>query len=379
MAKYRFHKVAAVAVLVAFAIWMGTGKFSSVGSASEEGDSKKASEKQAADTGAVIRTVAVIEPPRISHARAIRISGLTQADKRVVITTRTSGIIKDLPIKQGDHIKAGQLIMRLDSEEKPAAVETARQLVIQREAELEAARQLSKTGTLAKLQLTTAVSALAQAQSQLETAQAELQRTNIVAPFDGVVDAISVEIGSSVQQGAEVAVMLSLDPMIVKGEVSERDLSHIALRDNADVQLVNGSTAQGTLRYISREATEATRTYKVEIAIPNPQDTIAAGMTAELTLRSVPVDAVALPRSVVTLSASGDLGIRAVDESNKVVFYPIDLVDDTPAGLLLAGIPAGTRVIMAGQDLVKEGDEVKPVQADPALLKRLTQDAAGTL
>ena len=65
-----------------------------------------------------------------------------------------------------------------------------------------------------------------------------------------------------------------------------------------------------------------------------------------------------LPRSVVTLSDDGDLGIRAVDKDNKVVFFPIDLVDDTPNGPGAGGIPADARVIVAGQDLVTEGDEV---------------------
>ena len=78
-----------------------------------------------------------------------------------------------------------------------------------------------------------------------------------------------------------------------------------------------------------------------------------------------------LPRSVVTLSSDGDLGIRAVDKDNKVVFFPIDLVDDTPNGLVLAGIPADARVIVAGQDLVSEGDEVKPVEADAATIQKL--------
>ena len=87
-------------------------------------------------------------------------------------------------------------------------------------------------------------------------------------------------------------------------------------------------------------------------------------MTAEITLLAEPTDAVMLPRSVVTLSGDGDLGIRAVDKDNKVVFFPIDLVDDTPNGLVLGGIPADARVIVAGQDLVTEGDEVKPVEAD---------------
>lgn len=381
MAKYRFHKIAAIAVLVGFAAWMGTGKFSSVGSAAAEGESaeKAAQARQAAaEIKPPVRTVAVVKPPRIEHARAIRISGQTQADKRAVLATRAAGIIAELPVTEGDRVKAGDLILRLESEEKPAAIETATQRVSQREAELEAAQQLSKTGNLAKLQLATAVSALAEARSQLEMARADLERTRIVAPFDGIVDDISVELGSSVIQGGEIAIMLSLDPVIVKGEISERDLSHIKIGDTAQAVLVNGAEVEGTVRYISREATAATRTFRAEIAIPNPEGKIPAGMTAEITLRSAPVDAVALPRSVVTLSGSGDLGIRAVDDANKVVFYPIDLVDDTPNGLLLAGIPGDARVIMSGQDLVKEGDEVSPVDADPALLQKLAQDATGT-
>jgi multidrug efflux system membrane fusion protein len=381
MAKYRFHKIAAVAVLIGFAAWMGTGKFSSVGSAAAEGEGEGKAEvtkQAAAETKLALRTVAVMKPPRTSHARAIRISGQTQADKRAVLATRAAGIIAELPVKEGDRVKAGDLVLRLESEEKPAAIETAAQLVKQREAELDAARQLSKSGNLAKLQLQTTISALAQAQAQLETARADLERTRIVAPFGGIVDDLTVELGSSVMQGGEVAIMLSLDPVVVRGEISERDLAHIKIGDKAEAVLVNDAKVEGMVRYISREATAATRTYRVEIAISNPQATIPAGMTAELTLRSAPVDAVALPRSVVTLSATGDLGIRAVDEANKVVFYPIDLVDDTPTGLLLAGIPADARVILAGQDLVKEGDEVKPVEADPALIQKLAQDASGT-
>jgi multidrug efflux system membrane fusion protein len=78
----------------------------------------------------------------------------------------------------------------------------------------------------------------------------------------------------------------------------------------------------------------------------------------------------------VTLSSDGDLGIRAVDKDNKVVFFPIDLVDDTAQGLVLAGIPADARVIVAGQDLVSDGDEVKPVEADAATIQKLVGQAA---
>jgi len=385
MAKFRFHKIAAVAVLIGFSAWMVTGKFSSVGSAAAEAEAPAAGQaspeqpKPAAEAPqAAPRTVAVVKPPRSSHARAIRLSGQTEADKRAVLGTRSAGIIRELPIEEGQAVKAGDLMISLDLEDKPAMVEMAKQVVKQREAELAASQRLTKTGAQAKLQLDTSVSALATAKSQLEAAQAELDKMRNVAPFNGIVDKVDVEIGSTVMQGAEIATLLSLDPVLVKGEVSERDLSHLKIGDNAEAQLVNGEKVTGKVRYISRDASPMTRTFRIEVAIPNPDLRIPAGMTAEITLRAAATDAVVLPRSVVTLSDNGDLGIRAADPQSKVVFYPIDLVDDLPQGLVLGGIPADARVIVAGQDLVKEGDTVNAVDADPAMIKKLLGEASGT-
>lgn len=376
MSKIRFHKLAAIAVTFGFAAWIATGKFSSVGSAQAEAEAKAAA---AEEPKAVARTVLVATPPRIMHARAIRISGQTEADQRATLAVRAGGIIDQLPVKQGDQVKAGDLILMLAAEEKTAAVDMARAVLAQRQAEWDAADRLAKAGSLAKLQLETARSALATAKSQFETTGAELARNEVRAPFDGLIDRVEVELGAMIMQGAPVATILKLDPIIGVGEVSERDLRHLRKGEEAEVQLVNGEKVKGTLRYISRDASAATRTFRVEVAIPNTDRAIPAGMTAEISLRSQPVDAVALPRSVVTLGATGDLGIRAVGPDNKVSFYPIDLVDDTPKGLILGGIPADARIIVAGQDLVTEGDVVNPQEADPDVIKKLVSNVDGAL
>lgn len=386
MAKIRFHKIAAVAVLIGFAAWMGTGKFSSVGSAAAGGETPPQGQAGAsapeaakpAEAAPVLRTVAVVTPPRIQHARAIHVTGQTQADKRAILGARTGGVVKDLPISEGATVKAGDVIMALDPEDKPAMIAMTEQVVKQRQAELAAAKRLTQSGAAAKLQLDAAQSALAAAESQLEAAKADLARMTIYAPFDGVIDHTAVEIGSTVGQGGEVAILLSLNPVIVKGEISERDLGYVNIGDTADVTFVSGEHIKGAVRYIGREGVAATRTFRVEVAIDNPGNRLSSGLTTEITLRSAPVDAVVLPRSVVTLSNNGDLGIRAVDASGKVVFYPIDLVDDTQNGLALAGIPADAKVIVAGQDLVADGDMVNAVPADEAMVKKLIGEAAGT-
>lgn len=374
MSKFKFHKIAAIAVFVVTAIWVATGEFSSVGSAQDNDGQSAEAAPQVEERR---HTVAVIRPPRLEHSRAIRMSGLTEADKRAVLAARSAGIVSELPITKGRTVQAGDLIMRLDAEEKEAAIETARQLLNQRQAEAEAAERLVQSGSLPRLQADNARSALASARSQLEAAQAELARNEVRAPFSGLVDRINVEIGGSVMAGTEIATILALDPVIATGEVGERDLGYVTTGDRADVRLVNGHTVEGEIRYISRDASSQTRTFLVEVAIDNEDNRIPAGMTTEMTLRGVPVESVRLPRSVVTLSADGDLGIRTVASNGQVEFHPIDLVDDTPEGLVLAGIPANARVIVSGQDFVTEGDLVNPVEADEETIRGLTGEMAG--
>lgn len=379
MPRIRFHKLAALVVLGASTAWILTGEFSSVGSAQPENQPSVAAPEDASVTDKrVIRTVGVVTPPRRAHARAIRISGTTEANRRSALAARTAGIVAELPVRQGSMVSAGDVVMQLDSEDKRSAVEMATAVLAQRQAELNAVERLASTGNVAKLQLDSARAALATAQAQLDSANAELDRYVLRAPFDGLVDRISVEEGSAIAQSAQVATVIDLDPVLAVGQVNERDLDSLRIGEASEVRLVNGATVQGTLRYVSRDASTQTRTYGIEVSVPNPDRSIPAGMTAEITLRSDPVDAVFLPRSVVTLSGAGDLGIRIVGPDNKVGFVPIDLIDDMPTGLVLGGVPKDARIIVAGQDLVAEGDTVNPVEADAATVRRLIGEATGT-
>jgi multidrug efflux system membrane fusion protein len=377
MAKFRFHKAAAVLVTIAFAAWMLTGKFSSVGS--EAAEAQAAAEKVEAEKPApTVRTVAVLTPERVAHSRVIRIPGRTEAEKRVVLATRVMGVIAQLPVKQGQRVERGDLVMKLDAADKEAAVRMAESVVVQRQAEADAAERLVSGGNAPKLQADQKRAELATAQSELEAARAELAQYAIYAPYNGVIDRLPVQRGSAILAGAEVGTLINLDPLLAVGEVSERDLHYLELGSEADIRLVDGTSVKGTLRYISRDATTATRTFRIEVAVPNENKSLPAGMTAEIMLRADPTDSVVLPRSVVTLSDRGDLGIRAVDTADKVVFFPIDIVDDTPSGIVLAGIPADARIIVAGQDLVAEGDTVKPVVADAETVRKLSGETTGS-
>ena len=183
------------------------------------------------------------------------------------------------------------------------------------------------------------MSALRSAESQLEAAQAELDRLDVVVPYDGVIDVLSVEEGASVDGGTPVAKLIALDPIIGVGEVNESDLGVVRVGARADLRLVTGEIVSGTIRYVSRAAQAATRTYTVEVEVPNPDLKIPAGMTTEVILRGDPVLSTPVPRSVVALNDAGELGVRTVNDKDEVEFHPIDIVDDSTGALILGGIP----------------------------------------
>jgi multidrug efflux system membrane fusion protein len=324
----------------------------------------------------VLRTVAVLEPDFIEHNRIIRISGVTAPDKRTTLATRSAGILGELKVKKGDTVQAGDAVLILEAAEKQAMVDTARALLDQREKEAENIERLVKEGISPTTQSDSARSALASARSQLETAQAELDRLTVVAPFSGIIDQVMVEEGSWLPSGEAAAVLLQLDPVVALGEVSEREISHVTVGSEADVRLISGEIVSGTVRHVSLEATSGTRTFPIEIAIANPDRKIPAGMTAEIMIKSEPVRAVRLPRSVVTLDVAGNLGLRILNADGTVGFVPIDLVDDSPSGLVLSGVPEDARIIVAGQDLVSDGEAVNAVAADNSLITGATGDGA---
>lgn len=359
---FRAHRIFAIVVLVSAAIWVGTGHFSSVGSeeaqaSQPEAENGTAAAKPAA-TEPVLRTVAVIQPVFVDHAREIRVSGATEADKKATLAARTSGIVAGLGVAKGELVVADAIVLALEGSDVTANVTTAEATLKQRTQELEVAEKLFARGNLADLQLTGARAAKAAAEAQLSQAMSAVDRLNLRAPFSGIVDSVDVERGEWVEQGKAIATILSLDPIIVRAEVGELDIGDVVPGSKASVRLVSGPRLGGTIRDVAREASAQTRTFAVEVSIPNADGKIPAGMTAEVVLFAEPTKAVIVPRSVITLSDKGAIGVRVVGSNNIAQFAPVDLIDDTNDGLVIAGVPEGVRIIVAGQDLVRDGEKV---------------------
>ena len=353
----KLDRIAALAVLGAVGLWIGLGEFGSSGS--------RPTPARAAETApTVMKKVGVVKVTAEPYRRSLIVSGRTEANKTVAVSTRGPGIVDDLPVAKGSTVPAGTVVARLADEGRAAALKQAEAQYAQRRAEYDAAARLTETGANPRLNLSASRVAVEAAAAALEIARVEVDKKSLVTPIAGIVDQIPVERGQALGDGRLVATVLSLDPLVVAGEVSERAVARVTVGRPAEIRLVSGETVPAKVSYVSRSAAERTRTYRIEVEAANPDNRIAAGLTAEISLPSDPMAAVRLPRSVLSLADDGTIGVRFVDDASKVVFAPVELLDDTPQGLWLGGVPDGARVIVAGQEFVKAGEKV-----DAELLK----------
>lgn len=377
------HTISALVVLVAAAAWVGTGEFTAVGSKIANAAQSQSPVEPAAvvapapETAApapeatdpaprLRRVVEAVVPVFDDHARLIRLSGLTAPGKRAVLAARASGAVETLRIEAGDMVAADAVVLTLEGPEAVAAVTIAETQLDRVMRELEVAEKLFAVGNRTELQIITSRSAAATAQAQLDQARAALDRLQLRAPFAGYVDTVDVERGEWITAGTKVATLLSLDPIEVQAEVSELYARFLRPGAEAEVKLANGQTLGGIVTFVGKQASPQTRTFPVEISLANPGAELGAGMTAEVRLYADPVRSVTVPRSVITLSEKGELGLRVVGADGIARFAPVELLDDTPTGLVLGGVPADVRIITVGQDLVRDGDLVTVAGDAPA-------------
>jgi membrane fusion protein, multidrug efflux system len=353
-------RITAVGLVAAAALWIASGHFLP----HETAESRAAIRAGGGETKQPFR-VAVMVAREVLHSRKLVLSGRTEADKRVVVTARTGGILTELRVRRGSAVQKGDVMAVLSDEAREAQVAQARAVVTQRRTELEARRQLIMNGTLPRLQLVDLEAQLKAAEASLAAAEAERDRGIVRAPWAGIVHEVAVEVGQAAfsMAGREIAQLVSLDPMLAVVEVAERKLAGIKVGDPAEVRLVTGESASGRIRFVAKTASLNTRTYRVEIDVPNADGKIPDGITAEVALPLAAVSATRIPRSALTFSSAGDLGVRVVGADETVGFVPVSVVEDEQTFMWAAGIPDGARAIVQGQDFVREGQKVDAVMA----------------
>ena len=140
----------------------------------------------------------------------------------------------------------------------------------------------------------------------------------------------------------------------------EADLDKIQVGALAGARLATGSEVQGRVTFLSRSGDETTRTFRLEVTVPNPDLSVRDGQTADILVAAEGRIAHLLPQSSLTLDDGGLLGVRAVTAENTAMFYPVTLLRDTVDGVWVTDLPERLDVIVTGQEYVIDGVAVAP-------------------
>ena len=352
--------VIAGALALGLAGWLLSGQVGGNQPGDEEVESAAVSAPAEADR--LMVRVRDLVPETIE--REIVINGQTAPLRRVELRAETVGRVIDVADKEGGFVDVGELLIRLDPRDRSLVKLEAEALLRQRRIELDAARKLGEKGFQAETNVALAEANFATAEAAVMRAEMDLGHTVIEAPFAGILDRRHLEIGDYVDIGDPVAVVLDQDPFLVTGEVTETEVGKLESGMTGIARLANGDLMEGKLRYIASEADEQTRTFEVELEVPNPSGRLAAGASAEIRLSLESIPAHRVSPSVLALADDGTLGVKTVDDQDTVVFFPVDIARAGENDVWLTGLPKTVRLITVGQGFVSDGAKVQPIPVD---------------
>jgi multidrug efflux system membrane fusion protein len=242
-------------------------------------------------------------------------------------------------------------------------LEEARAKFHQRALEFQANTKLEAKAVKSQNALAASTAEYESAKSALANIAQEIADTRIKAPFKSIFEDTFVEIGDVVSAGDKVATVIELDPLYIICDISEKDISRIKVGAEAQVTLTSLDEKKliAQVIYIAKAADPKTRTYRVEMQTANPDMIIPAGLTARINFPTHKTIGYVISPATICLKDDGTVGVKTVEE-RKVVFYPIQVVEAKPEGLLITGLPDHIALITTGADFVIDGQEVVAVQ-----------------
>jgi multidrug efflux system membrane fusion protein len=297
--------------------------------------------------------------------RQITLYGRTAPARSVELKAETRGSVTAIGAARGEQVETGEVLLRLDERDRRARLAEAEAVVYQREIEYEAQKPLLEQGYITEGQLAAGAANLEQARAELRRAELDLQYMTVRAPFDGAIQERYVEIGDYLDVGDPVARFVDDRTLIVTAAVSEQDVAAVRGQTTAEAELITGQRARGRIRYLAPVAQEATRTFTIELELDNSDGRLPAGVTAELDVGAGTVLAHRMSPAVLTLNDEGILGVKVVDEADRVVFHPAKIVKSTNDGVWIAGLPERAAIITVGQGFVRSGERVAAISDQP--------------
>jgi membrane fusion protein (multidrug efflux system) len=309
-----------------------------------------------------VSVITVIAEPQL--ADTFDLPAIVEPNRIVTVSAEVAGRIERIPQKEGSEVRAGDLLIKLNTDLVRPLFDVAEAQVERDQIEFDRMTNLVKQDATPRRDLENATTQLAISKARLEEVRARLDRTSILAPTAGVLNEILVEEGEYIDAGKAVAEVVDTHTVKVVVEVPERDIAFFAVGRKAEVFLdVKGREISlvGTITFISELADAQTRSTRLEITLENEERLLRSGQIVLVRLtRRILKDAILVPLlAVIPMEDSKSVYVvnstKAERREVKLGFIKGDSVQ------VERGLEPGDRLIIAGHRFVAPGQKVNVV------------------
>jgi len=325
--------------------------------AAKEAADDAPAEKQESATR-VVTKLSIAQPMQSE----IVMTGATEASRRVEVRAETSGMVAST-IAKGTRVNGGDVLCRMKVGDRAARREAAVARFKQARLDEEAQARLSERGFAAANNASEARTSADVIRAEIKQLDVEIRRLEITAPFAGVIEGEPAEIGSILQVGGTCATLVDPDPLKIVGYAPEFRVGEINLGSRGTARLATGQQVSGTVDFIAQTADPNTRTFQIELAVPNPSYALRDEVTAAITLPVGTTQAHTLPQSTLTLDEDGEIGVM-VAADGTARFRRVEVLRNDKDGVRVSGLGGQAEVIVVGQEYISDGTPIDITPAD---------------
>jgi RND family efflux transporter MFP subunit len=325
--------------------------------------------------------------------RAVRVETITSRDlpimvnsvgrlapnRSVVLSAQVSGILKQYNADVGSQVDSGSTLAMLDVTDYALSLSEAEANLLAAKARQSATKNtFERTGRLlpekaittelfdkAEAEYKSAKAQVAQLTNMVALARRRLEKTSVLAPFEGYVTQRFVELGQNVSIGDPVMQLADMKTMRVKIYINELAYVHLDKQDpvKITVEAFSKTSIVGRVDKIGIKADACTNTFEIEILVDNPDFRLKAGLTARVAIRTEVIpDTVMIPQNSVIFREKRK-EVFVVDQDNLAVARKVTLGRTVGSRVrILDGLNPDDKLVVAGGQYLKPGDKVVVTQ-----------------
>lgn len=283
-----------------------------------------------------------------------------EAERRVSVLARTTGLLEELAAEEGDQVRQGQVMVRLNKDELSLNLRQAEQNFADASANYDRIKALHERNMVSQSEYDTAHLRLDNAKISLEEAQLNLAYADVTAPIAGVVTQRLVEVGDLVRGNQEVFVIADRDPLLVRIFAPEQRMYQLHPGQEATiaVEALPDTSFRGRIRMISPEVDPASGTIKVTLEVAS-DGILKPGMFA--TVRIITErrpQTLIVPKKALILETDEDDVFRIENSTVRRVAVELGFVEGDQVEIV-AGLKEGDQVVTVGHEGLKDGAAVR--------------------